>query len=216
MTNRNTTLADSIAHVPHFAAFDMLVKKRFSDMELDKLLIYIIDTVDAKAIPFLADQFDVLGFKGFRLAHTEADQREIIKRSIELHRFKGTLWAVKEALVSIGYGDVEIVEHVGHWARFRVMVDIGTHPINAQEIADVVAMITEYKNARSRLVDLSYTLDLGDDTVDIDATDFNVNAAAIDDDGVTPGGSKLHDGALLRDGSQNYSQDSDTLTINII
>src|SRR5687768_14055463 len=121
MTNKNTTLADSIAHIPHLAAFDLLVKKRFSELELDKLLIYLIDTVQADAIPYFAEQFDVLGYKGFRLAHNEADQRAIIKKSIELHRFKGTLWAVKEALKAVGYGDAVIEEHVdGHWAKFRV------------------------------------------------------------------------------------------------
>src|SRR6266542_3315651 len=124
MTNSNVILADSIAHVPHLAAFDLLVKKRFSELELDRLLVYIIDTVNSDAIPFLARQFDVLGFKGFRLATSETEQREIIKKSIELHRYKGTLWAVREALTAIGFGDAVITEHVeDHWAKFRVTID---------------------------------------------------------------------------------------------
>ncbi|MCG2614909.1 phage tail protein [Terrimonas sp. NA20] len=216
MTNRDTTLADSIAHIPHFAAFDALVKKRFSEIELDKLLVYLIDTVDASAIPYLAEQFDVLGYKGFRLAQTEADQREIIKRSIELHRFKGTLWAVEEALKAVGYGDAIIEEHVeGHWANFRVTVDIGTHPVNAQEIEEVVRMIKEYKNTRSHLVDLSYTINFGDDQITVD-DEMQVSEASADEDTITAGGDFRHDGTYLRNGLRNYSQDSDTLTIQII
>jgi phage tail P2-like protein len=216
MTNRTTTLADSIAHIPHFAAFDMLVKKRFTDLQLDKMLMYLIDTVDANAIPYLAEQFDVLGYKGFRLAHTEADQRQIIKKSIELHRFKGTLWAVEEALRSIGYGDVQIIEHADdHWAKFRVLVDIGTHPINVVEIDDVVKMINEYKNTRSHLVDLTYTLSFDEDSITIDA-ELNVAEATQDEDSVTAGGDFLYNGVALFDGSRNYSQDADTLTIQII
>lgn len=216
MTNRSTTLADSIAHVPHLAAFDALVKQRFSELELDNLLVYLIDTVDAQALPYLAEQFDVLGYKGMRLAQTEADQRAIIKKSIELHRFKGTLWAVEESLRSIGYGDVTIEEHVdGHWAKFRVFVDIGTHPVNAVEIADVVKMIKEYKNARSQLVDLTYTLAFDEDSITLETT-LEMAQATIDADSVTAGGNFLHNGLVLRNGSRNYSQDSDTLNIQII
>lgn len=216
MTNNGSILADSIAHLPHLAAFDLLVKQRFSNLQLDKLLVYLIDTVDSDAIPYLAEQFDVLGYKGFKLAPTEADQREIIKRSIELHRYKGTLWAVREALTSIGYGDILIEEHVDdHWAKFRCTIDIGTHPVNVVEIADVIQMISEYKNARSHLVDLSYTLTLPGDTITI-TDDHQVSQATVDEDSITAGGDFRHDGNYLRNGSKNYSQDADTLTITII
>lgn len=216
MTNKNVTLADSIANIPHLAAFDMLVKERFSELELDKLLIYLIDTVDAQALPFLAEQFDVLGYKGMRLAKTEADQREIIKKSIELHRFKGTLWAVEEALKAVGYGDCVIEEHVdGHWAKFRVFVDIANHPVNVVEIDDVVKMIKEYKNTRSHLVDLTYTLSFSEDSISIEA-DLDISQATEDNDGINVGGNFLHNGLVLRNGSRNYSQDADTLNIQII
>ncbi len=214
--NKSNILADSIRHIPHLAAFDMLVKKRFSELELDKILIYLIDTVDAKALPYLAEQFDVLGYKGMRLANTEADQRAIIKKSIELHRFKGTLWAVEESLKAIGYGDVTIEEHVeGHWAKFRVFVDIANHPVNVQEVEDVVKMIHHYKNTRSHLVDLTYTLSFGEDSVTVEA-ELQLAQATEDFDSVTAGGNLLHNGLVLRNGTRNYSQDADTLNIQII
>ena len=218
MTNNNgVILADSICHLPHVAAWDMLVKKRFDDLQLDKLLVYLIDTVDAALLPFLAEQFDVLGYKGLKLATNEAEQREIIKRAIELHRFKGTLWAVKEALAAVGYGDCEIIENVdGVPFTFRVMVDIGTHPVNVQEISETVKMIEEYKNIRSHLADLTYTLAIADDTITIDGELLSVSQAYVDDDTVTAGGGFIHDGTNLRDGSRNYSQDADTITITII
>ena len=215
MTNRNVILADSIAYVKHLAAFDLLVKKRFSELELDRLLVYIIDTVDSAAIPYLAKQFDVLGYKGFRLASNEVEQREIIKRSIELHRFKGTLWAVREALTSIGFGDAIIEEHVeDHWAKFRVTIDLGGRALNVLEIEDLVKMIEEYKNERSHLADLSYTIAFEDGVILIDE---QVDGEAQDDeDGITVGGNFRHNGEVFRDGSRNYSSDTDVLTINII
>lgn len=215
MTNNGSILADSIGYLPHLAAFDLLVKKRFSDLELDKLLVYLIDTVDNDAIPYLAEQFDVLGYKGFRLANTEADQREIIKRSIELHRYKGTLWAVREALTSIGFGDAVIVEHVeGHWAKFRVTIELGDRALNVLEIDELVKMISEYKNTRSHLADLSYTL-VFSDTVTI--TDDAVDNPNVDEtDGVSMGSDFRHNGLVLRNGTRNYSRDADILTIDII
>jgi phage tail P2-like protein len=215
MTNNGTVLADSIAYLPHLAAFDLLIKKRFSEIELDRLLVYLIDTVDSDAIPFLADQFDVLGYKGFRLAKTETDQREIIKRSIELHRFKGTLWAVREALTSIGYGDAIIEEHVeDHWAKFRVTIDLGTQALNVLQIDDLVKMISEYKNARSHLADLSYTVSFTDGLIVVDS--FVDGQGSEDTDTVTAGGDFRHNGLVLRNGTRNYSRDADVLTIQIL
>jgi phage tail P2-like protein len=215
MTNNNTVLADSISYVPHLQAFDLLVKQRFTELELDKLLVYIIDTVPAAAIPYLADQFDVLGYKGFRLAQTEAAQREVIKRSIELHRYKGTLWAVREALTSIGYGAAIIQENVdGAPYTFRITIDLGTQMLSESSIEDIEKMIDEYKNIRSHLLDLSYTINFGDD---ITITDSYVDGEAETNiDTVMAGGDFRHNGLELRDGTRNYSTDTDVLTIEII
>lgn len=211
----NTVLADSVAFVPHLQAFDLLIRKRFNEFELDKLLVYLIDTVPAEAIPFLAEQFDVLGYKGFRLAKNELEQREIIKRAIELHRFKGTLWAVKEALKAIGFGDAVVEEHVdGHWAKFRVKIDLGSRKLDELEISDLVKMINEYKNARSHLVDISYSIEFDDVVV---STDEMFDSPRIDEgEAVSIGGDNKHNGLLLRNGSVNYSRDTDVLTIQII
>jgi len=171
-------LASGISAQEHLAAFDEMVEERLSNIDVEAVLIYLIDTVNASALPILAEQFDVLGIKGFGLVQTEEEQREVIKKAIELHRFKGTPWSIKEALKAIGYFDAEIIEGFqddiifydgvythngtqlygpGHWADFAVILDIGaTQGINAQAAAAAVALIMEYKNARSRLRYVSY------------------------------------------------------------
>lgn len=223
MSDDNVILADSIAYLPHLAAFDLLVKKRFDDLQLDKLLIYLIDTVDEDALPHLADQFDVLGFKGYELAHTVDEKRALIKRAIELHRYKGTIWAIKQALASIGYPlensagvpAIMITEHVsGHWARFKVTIELGGNPISVTAIADLVRMITEYKNTRSWLDEISFTLALDDEAVITDES--YENEAAIDEDIIFAGGNFKYDGSETYDGDKNYSQDTDILTITIV
>jgi len=221
--DNNVILADSVAYLPHIAAFDLLVKKRFSELEMDKLLIYLIDTVDESALVFLANQFDVMGFKGFGLAHTVAEKREVIKKAIELHRYKGTIWAIKQALANIGYPLVNsagvealiITEHVGgHWARFKVTIELGGNPISVASIAELVRMITEYKNTRSWLDEISFTLALEDEAVITDES--TENEAVIDTDTINAGGNFKYDGTETYDGTNNYSQDTDILTITIV
>lgn len=170
-------LASGISNVDHLAAFDEMVESRFANIDVESVLIYLIDTVDADALPILAEQFDVLGYKGYGFAQTDQEKREVIKKAIELHRYKGTPWSIKEALKAVGYYNAVIQERLtgsityngantyngsniygpGHWADFRVIIDLGpTAGVNAQTVADAVALINEYKNVRSRLRDLSY------------------------------------------------------------
>lgn len=223
-SDNNVILADSIAYLPHLAAFDLLVKKRFDDLQLDALLIYLIDTVDESALVHLANQFDVMGFKGYGLAQTVTDKREVIKRAIELHRYKGTIYAIKQALNSIGYPSenpdgtpaIIITEHVnGHWARFKVTVELAGNTISVASIANLVQMITEYKNTRSWLDEIGFTLTLEADTVTAE-DESTENEAAIDEDIIFAGGNFKYDGTYSYDGSKNYSQDADVLTITIV
>ena len=66
---------------------------------------------------------------------TEAAQRELLKSAIPLHRFRGTPWAIKQALASLGWTQVTLLEGQSSWggdaypsnqgwAVFRVMIDL--------------------------------------------------------------------------------------------
>lgn len=212
-------LATAIRDIPHFAAFDALAKHRLESIQLDKLLIYIIDTVDASALPYLAIQFDVLGYKGMRLATTEEQQREVIKKAIELKRYKGTVWAVKEALRTIGYPSAIVSEGVQEgpngWATFSIALDGGNNIISASTIQDVLKMVDEYKNVRSHLVGVSFIIDLGSDTVTL--TDESTENPSVDDeDTVRLGSNFKYNGVEQFNGEKNYSSDSDIFELEII
>ncbi|KQC02106.1 phage tail protein I [Pedobacter sp. Hv1] len=212
-------LATAIRNIPHLVAFDEMAKKKIDALELEKLLVYIVDTVDKTVLPFLAEQFDVLGYKGMKLATTEEQQREVIKKAIELKRYKGTVWAVKEALRTIGYPTAIITEGVGSgpngWAEFKILLDGGNNFISASSIDDILKNVEEYKNTRSHLVGVSFSIDLG--TENINLTDESVeNPSVIDEDVLTVGSGFRYDGANVYDGSKNYSSDSDILEMEII
>lgn len=174
-----------IRKAEHLRLIDEVMADRLGALELDKLLIYLIDTVDSRALPYLASQFDVLGYKGWALidpnaADVDTQRRELIKRAIELHRYKGTPWSIKEAARSIGFGNAEILEGLFdgqgfyvdgsfacdgtvpvsglNWACFSVVLDLGgLQGITAARTALLRQLINEYKNARSYLVNLTFT-----------------------------------------------------------
>lgn len=165
MDNRSL-VADSLQNIPHVTAFDLMWQQRLSAIEIEQVLVYIIDTVTADALPYLAEQFDVAGYKGYKLATTEADKRRIIKQAIELKRYMGTVWAVKQAMIAVGYGEAELVEGVDEgtpaidWAKFRVVADLGEGKgLDSETATELAGLINEYKNVRSWLLDISFKLD---------------------------------------------------------
>jgi len=181
--------------------------------------VYIIDTVDASALPYLAAQLDVLGYKGFRLAQTEMDQREILKRSIELHRYKGTEWAIEQALLSIGFDNVVLKSGIAsgydHWAKFGIDITNSTAQLTASSFADIIAMVTEYKRAVCVLVDVSMGL-VFDDTLTLGDDDASALAAIEGNDDLSLSGTLKYDGTGEYDGSYDHSGESDVVTITQI
>lgn len=205
-------LADSIRFIPELAAFDALAKQRFTALQLDAVLMYMIDTVPENVLPLLAWQFDVEGIKGFGLATTTQQKRELIKKGIQLHRYKGTLYAIEESLKSIGFADAVIVEGVNnHWAKFSVRLNIGGQVRSAAQIQQLKEMVDVWKNARSHLVDVNIEIGITDDITVL--ADFKNNLLA--EDGLTVGGNFLYNGEFSYNGTKNYGSDSDILFIQI-
>lgn len=213
MNKQDSILPDSLKIFDHMVAFDLASKDVLGKIAVEKVLVYNIDQVDARALPILAQQFDVLGYKGWRLANTEADRRALIKKAIELHRYKGTVWAVKEALKSIGFTDIAIVEHVnGHWARFSIYITNENVQLTNSSFADIIAMVQEYKNTRSYLDAVIMTLTMQDE---IDLEEDNAYAAEPlnAQDTIIFNANLFYDGTGNYDGTYDHSGDSDTVTI---
>ncbi len=213
MNKADTILPDSVAIFPHFLAFDLAVKEYLDDMRLELLLVYFIDQVDARALPILALQFDVLGNKGWNLATTEQQKRDLLKRAIELHRYKGTVWAVRESLKSIGFTDVVISEHVnGHWARFSLTIENEAVVLGNSGFQQIIAMVEEYKNVRSYLDSVNMGITTQEEVViDEDVAFFDEQILA--EDIVYINGGLFYDGTADYDGSHDHSGDADTTSI---
>jgi phage tail P2-like protein len=74
---------------------------RVSGIDLSPVLVYLIDSVNASVLPYLAEQFNVLD-EGWQYAVTDAEKRRLLHKAIDLHRHKGTKWSVENALDVLG------------------------------------------------------------------------------------------------------------------
>lgn len=116
-------MADAVANVlagdPRFKALAAL-SERLSDLDRTVLLVYLVDLVTPEALPHLAEQFHVMGLEGWAAADTEDARRQLIKQSIELHRHKGTPWAMKRALAPLGL-EVELIDQPAQRAAYAAL-----------------------------------------------------------------------------------------------
>lgn len=99
-----------------------------------------------------------------------AAQRSLIKMAVQLHRFRGTPWSIKNALATLGWANVSLLEGQASWgggqypanegwAVFRVVIQLGSDQNiepNAPDIA--VAAINFFKPSRSLLDALVFSL----------------------------------------------------------
>jgi len=129
---------------------------RLGTLDLTPLLIYIIDDVDSSALPHLAHQFHI---EGWDIAQTEQEKRNLIKRAIELHRYKGTPYAIKEVFQVLNL-EAELYEwfdYNGDPYKFKIEITTTDRQITPELIQQLKELIEQYKNVRSWLEDLILT-----------------------------------------------------------
>lgn len=217
----DTVIADSLQAIEHVTAFDLLWKQRLSAIQADAVLVYIIDSVSAEALPFLAKQFDVDGEKGYSLATNDAERRAIIKQAIELKRYMGTVWAVKEAIRSVGYAGAVLDEGIDQgtpaidWAKFRVEVDLGNSGgLNSNTAAELTRLINYYKNVRSHLLDISYITSVSDTLPPLDDI-FNIGFENAPVTSSLQWIGRFADGTYLANGSITAVEGNDSMQFTI-
>ncbi len=146
-------------------------------IDLTPLLVYIIDNVDASALPHLIEQFHVAGSEGGRLAENETLKRALLKRAIDMHRMKGTPAGLRQALTEIGFGGKEnltIIERsgdihydgsviydglynyasIGGWAEYTIVLSC---PITNDQAVLIQALCKEFVPARCHLRAINWT-----------------------------------------------------------
>ncbi len=115
-----------------------------------KVLIYprIDEIEDEKLLDLLAWQFHI---EGYDQAQTIQEKRNLIKNAVELHRYKGTPYAIKKVFQALGL-DASLQEwfdYNGDPYKFKVLVKSVIQ--DEATYRRLIELINEYKNVRSWL-----------------------------------------------------------------
>lgn len=95
-------------------------------------------------------------------AWTEAQQRESIKRSVEIHRYKGTIGAVQDALGALG-----LQAAVQEWFKqsppsdpytFRINLEAGQVGVTEAAATALFSVVERTKNLRSHLTEVELSV----------------------------------------------------------
>ncbi len=123
---------------------------RLRKIDLTCLLVYLIDTVPSAALPYLAEQFHVMGYEGWLFADSDDARRNLIKAAIDLHRYKGTEYGILRALEVVGLSAAvqKWWEYGGDPFHFRVSVDVYDNEVSAEQQVLLTALINVYKAVR--------------------------------------------------------------------
>jgi phage tail P2-like protein len=166
-------------------------------------------------------------------------KRQTIKDSYLTHAHKGSVWAVKKALESVGYGaNSEIIEgaEVRHydgtlfadgsayfegesWAKYSINVDLGENQgISAGASANARSVIERVAPARCHLTDIGWKSDIADTVAVNEITAINLSISQED---ITPwqirydGSKQYNQGTLLSfNGEKSYNGAWDYVTNN--
>ncbi len=159
-------------------AFDE-VFARYNTLETDRLLVYLVDKVDASALPHLAEQFHIMGNEGWLYATTEQEKRNLIKNAIELHRYKGTKYALRKVLEILNLnGKIrEWFEYSGDPYHFIVSLDLQNRGYESTTEEQLLDLIEETKNVRSVMETLEVNL--------TNQTDYRLRTAMITSEEIT-------------------------------
>lgn len=126
-------------------------------------------------------------------------KRALIASSIEIHRLKGTIGALKRALQALGY-EVDVNDATGVAYTFRLLVNGSTQSVSSSTYTQLTDAVNQTKNARSHLTGID---------VELNSSDMlyaaGVAISGIDDSIDPPVTRSLeNDGILLGGGSFTY------------
>ena len=165
------------------SAVEKLFIEIFNDLAQKAPLAQVytrIDYLPEEALDLLAWQFHI---EGYDLAQSVEEKRNLIKSAIELHRYKGTKYAIKKVLEALNLeGRIwEWFEYNGQPYTFKVDIYAKNKFIPPETETKLLDLIHQYKNERSHLekVAIGYTLGRADITTAGAFTDQGIEVFAI-------------------------------------
>ena len=112
-----------------------------------------LDELTEPVLSTLAWALHVDDIEGWDLVETDAQKRAILRESLVLHRYKGTIWSIERVLGLLGLSATirEWFEYGGDPYKFMLEVGVSDREITADLLQRLMALVNEYKNVRSWL-----------------------------------------------------------------
>ena len=146
---------------------------RLNLLDTPKLMPRLVDLVAPEHLILLAESRSILNEDGYWLAESDSARRRLIKGAYELHRKKGTPWAIREIVRRLGFGQVELIERMGNkthngeirrdgryshghsdrWAHYRIIMNA---PLPTAQAALLRRTLAAFAPARCVLAALDY------------------------------------------------------------
>lgn len=110
------------------------------------------DTSPAAMLPWLAWAFSV---DTWDQNWSDAQKRGVIKQSVQVHKHKGTIGAVRDAVNAVGIGAQVVEWHkqipVGDPYTFKLKLQADQYPVTMATIQNLLTIVSNTKNLRSHL-----------------------------------------------------------------
>lgn len=156
------------------------------------------DTCPVELLPWLAWAFSL---DDWDVTWTEAQQRAAVKASYSVHRYKGTIGSVKDALQALGLG-VLVQEWfnqipAGDPYTYKLLLEVNQYGVSLAQLEKIQDVVDNAKNLRSHMTTLDMTVS-SNSTVYIGAVAMSGNEIAFSH----PAGTLIADGTYIADGSQ--------------
>lgn len=156
------------------------------------------DTCPVELLPWLAWAFSL---DDWDVTWTEAQQRAAVKASYSVHRYKGTIGSVKDALQALGLG-VQVQEWfnqipAGDPYTYKLLLEVNQYGVSLAQLEKIQDVVDNAKNLRSHMTTLDMTVS-SNSTVYIGAVAMSGNEIAFSH----PAGTLIADGTYIADGSQ--------------
>ncbi len=156
------------------------------------------DTCPVELLPWLAWAFSL---DDWDVTWTEAQQRAAVKASYSVHRYKGTIGSVKDALQALGLG-VQVQEWfnqipAGDPYTYKLLLEVNQYGVSLAQLETIQALVENAKNLRSHMTTLDLTV-ASNATVYIGAVTMSGNEIAFSH----PAGTLIADGTYIANGSQ--------------
>lgn len=171
---------------------------RIGDVPVPLRDLWDPDTCTIDLLPWLAWAFSV---DEWDTAWTEAQQRAAVRASYSVHRYKGTIGSVKDALNALGLG-VQVQEWynqipAGAPYTYKLLLEVNQYGVSLADLNKIQAVVENAKNLRSHMTSLDLTVS-SNSTVYIGAVALSGNEIAFSN----PAGTLIADGTYIADGSQ--------------